>query len=94
MNDFSKYKKIFYEYKLKNVIKAGSFEDFNWGIVDFIGNKRNLYFDLPIYSDLIKALKCFSLIQVSSNFTIEHIAFVQSIVKKAIVITEGFKCKR
>lgn len=91
MNDFSKYKKIFYEYKLKNVIKAGSFEDFNWGIVDFIGNKRNLYFDLPIYSDLIKALKCFSLIQVSSNFTIEHIAFVQSIVKKAIVITEGFK---
>lgn len=90
-DDLSKYKKIFNEYKLKNVIKAGSFDDPTWTLVDFIGNKRNLHFDLDIYSDLINPLKCFCLIQISSNFTIQHIAFVQSTVRKAITITEGFK---
>ena len=90
-SDISKYKTIFKEYKLKKVIEAGSFEDMNWAIVDFIGNKRNLHFDLDMYPDLNSALKCFIIVQISSNFTIEHIAFVQSMVRKAIIVTEGFK---
>ncbi|HIT90374.1 site-specific integrase [Psychrobacillus sp. BL-248-WT-3] len=90
-NDLSKYKKIFNEYKLKKVIEASSFEDMDWAIVDSIGNKRNLYFDLDMYPDLNSALKCFIIIQISSNFTIQHIAFVQSIARKAIILTEGFK---
>lgn len=63
----------------------------NWTIVDSIRNKRNLYFDLDTYPDLNSALKCFIIIQISSNFTIQHIAFVQSTARKAIILTEGFK---
>ncbi|GIO21387.1 hypothetical protein J18TS1_44870 [Oceanobacillus oncorhynchi subsp. incaldanensis] len=91
MSDLSKYKTIFKEYKLKKVIEASSFKDMNWAIVDFIGNKRNLHFDLDMYPDLNIALKCFIIIQISSNFTIGHVAFIQSMVRKAIIVTEGFK---
>ncbi|WP_445480341.1 hypothetical protein ACULLL_09265 [Lysinibacillus irui] len=90
-NEIAKYKKIFTQYKLKNLIITNSFEESNWILKDFIGNKRNIDFNLGKLNYFSDALKCFTLINVSSNFSIGHIAYVQSVLKKIILITEGFQ---
>src|SRR5699024_10559128 len=88
--NLSKYRTLFKKYKVKNIIKASSFDDSHWAIVDFIGNRRNLYYDLK-YPTLNNALKCFILINISSDFTINHIASLQSKLRNVIKVTEGFK---
>jgi len=89
--DLSKYRTLFKKYKLKKIIEAPSFDDSHWVIVDFIGNRRNLYYDLKKYPNLNKALKCFILINISSDFTIGYIASLQSKLRNVIIVTEGFK---
>lgn len=89
--DLSKYKMLFKKYKLKKVIEAKSFDDPHWVIVDFIGNRRNLYYDLYKHPNLNNALKCFILINISSDFTISHIASLQSKLRNVIIVTKGFK---
>src|SRR5699024_773581 len=89
--DLSKYKTLFKQYKLKKIIETKSFDDPHWIIVDFIGNRQNLYYDLDKYPNLNNALKCFILINISSDFTIKHIASLQSKLRNVIIVTKGFK---
>src|SRR5699024_361511 len=56
----------------------------------FIGNRQNLYYDLDKYPNLNNALKCFILINISSDFTIKHIASLQSKLRNVIIVTNGF----
>src|SRR5699024_6899387 len=82
--DLSKYRTLFKKYKLKKIIEAPSFDDSHWVIVDFIGNRRNLYYDLKKYPNLNKALKCFILINIYSVFTLSFIESFHSKLKNII----------
>lgn len=89
--DLKKYLKIFKEYKLKNIILSKSFYDMTWELSDFIGNKRHLNFDLGYLNEFSIALKCFILIQLSSNYTTGHVATVHSSIRRICILTKGFQ---
>src|SRR5699024_2642982 len=48
-------------------------------------------YDLDKYPNLNNALKCFILINISSDFTIKHIASLQSKLRNVIIVTKGLK---
>lgn len=88
--DISHYYDIFNEYKLKGFIEAHSFDDSIWTLYDRYKNTRSLNFDLELFRELNIALKCYALLQISSEFTIHHTQTVVHSIKEAIFVSRGF----
>src|SRR5690625_6899056 len=73
------------------MIETISYDKPHLSIIDSIGNRQDLYYDLDKYPNLYNAMKCFILINISSDFTIKHIASLQSKLRNVIIVTKGFK---
>jgi len=88
--NISHYYNIFMEYRLKGYLEADSFDDTIWTLYDRFRNTRSLKFELELFRELNIALKCFALLQISSEFTIHHTQTVVASIKEAIFISKGF----
>lgn len=86
-----KYKDILQTYREKGTLITENFESNHWLLVDKMGDKRNLRFNLDLFPNLKDGLKCYALILISSNFSINHIQSVNTNIIRAILASGGFQ---
>lgn len=90
-DNISEYLAILEANKKRGILHTDSFGNDHWVIFDFMGNRRNLIFDIDLYPDLKVALKCFLLILIDMEFSINHIQSICTHIKNAITVSGGFK---
>ncbi|KGR85701.1 hypothetical protein CD30_19100 [Ureibacillus massiliensis 4400831 = CIP 108448 = CCUG 49529] len=90
-NNIYKYLSKLETSKEQGILHTDSFESDYWIIVDFMGNRSHLKFDIDLYPDLKIALKCYLLIFIDAKFSINHIRYVSTSIKQAIIASGGFK---